>query len=69
MTHISGFARDQLLLLPEPIDDHVDVDNPVRFIDALLYLPSLLFAHVGQAASRAQARAAILAPRYLSSPL
>jgi transposase len=34
MAHISGFARDQLLLLPEAVDDYVDGDNPVRFIDA-----------------------------------
>jgi hypothetical protein len=32
MTHISGFERSQLLLLPEAIDDYVVADNPVRFI-------------------------------------
>src|ERR1700720_523597 len=36
MTHISGFERSQLLLLPEAIDDHVAADNPVRFIDAFV---------------------------------
>src|SRR5271156_2645525 len=36
MTHIAGFERDQLLLLPEAVDDHVDADNPVRFIDAFV---------------------------------
>jgi hypothetical protein len=36
MAHISGFARDQLLLLPEAVDDYVDAENPVRFIDALV---------------------------------
>ena len=36
MTHISGFERSQLLLLPESIDDYVGVDNPVRFIDAFV---------------------------------
>ena len=36
MTHISGFARDQLLLLPEAVDDYVDTDNPVRFIDPFI---------------------------------
>ena len=36
MTHISGFERSQLLLLPEAIDDYVDIDNPVRFIDAFV---------------------------------
>jgi hypothetical protein len=36
MTHISGFERSQLLLLPEAIDDYVVGDNPVRFIDAFV---------------------------------
>ena len=36
MTHIAGFERDQLLLLPEAVDDYVDSDNPVRFIDAFV---------------------------------
>ena len=36
MTHIAGFERDQLLLLPEAVDDYVDAENPVRFIDALV---------------------------------
>jgi transposase len=37
MSHISGFERSQLLLLPEAIDDYVGGDNPVRFIDAFVY--------------------------------
>src|SRR5471030_1911699 len=36
MAHISGFERDQLLLLPEAVDDYVGCDNPVRFIDAFV---------------------------------
>jgi transposase/IS5 family transposase len=36
MTHISGFERSQLLLLPEAVDDYVGSDNPVRFIDAFV---------------------------------
>jgi transposase len=36
MTHISGFERSQLLLLPEAVDDYVHADNPVRFIDAFV---------------------------------
>jgi hypothetical protein len=32
MTHISGFDRCQLSLLPEAIDDYVGSDNPVRFM-------------------------------------
>ena len=33
MTHVFGFERSQLLLLPEAVDDYVGVDNPVRFVD------------------------------------
>src|SRR5471030_2704664 len=36
MAHISGFERDQLLLLPEAVDDYVGSENPVRFIDAFV---------------------------------
>src|ERR1700744_4849534 len=36
MAHISGLARDQLLLFPEAVDDYVGSDNPVRFIDAFV---------------------------------
>jgi transposase len=36
MAHISGLERDQLLLLPEAVDDYVGSDNPVRFIDAFV---------------------------------
>ena len=36
MTHISGSARSQLLLLPDSVDDYVGPENPVRFIDAFV---------------------------------
>jgi transposase len=36
MAHIAGFGRNQLLLLPEAVDDYVEADNPVRFIDAFV---------------------------------
>jgi transposase len=36
MAHIPGFGRDQLLLLPEAVDDYVEGDNPVRFIHAFV---------------------------------
>ena len=36
MTHIAGLERDQLLLLPELVDDYVGSDNPVRFVDAFV---------------------------------
>src|ERR1700739_2493683 len=49
MTHIAGFDRSQLLLLPEAVDDYVGADNPVRFVDAFvagLDLTSMGFARV-----------------------
>jgi hypothetical protein len=36
MSHIPGFGRDQLLLLPKAVDDYVDAENPVRFIDVFV---------------------------------
>ncbi|MFL5332737.1 MAG: hypothetical protein ACJ8H8_06065 [Geminicoccaceae bacterium] len=36
MAHISGHDRSQALLFPESVDDYVDPDNPVRFIDAFV---------------------------------
>src|SRR5277367_6972358 len=36
MSHITGHARSQLLLLPEAVDDYVGSENPVRFIDAFV---------------------------------
>jgi transposase len=36
MGHIAGDDRDQMLLLPESVDDYVGADNPVRFIDAFV---------------------------------
>src|SRR3954463_15798812 len=36
MAHIPGHDRSQLLLLPEAIDDYIDADNPVRFIEAFV---------------------------------
>jgi transposase len=36
MTHISGFERSQILLLPEAVDDYVGADNPARFIDVFV---------------------------------
>ncbi len=36
MAHISGHDRSQMFLLPEAVDDYVDADNPVRFIDAFV---------------------------------
>jgi len=36
MTHIFGFERSQLWLLPEAVDDYVGANNPVRFINAFV---------------------------------
>jgi len=54
MTHISGFDRSQVLLLPEAVEDYVGSDNPVRFIDAFvdgLDLVAAGFARVTPAAT------------------
>ena len=53
MTHIAGFERDQLLLLPEAVDDYVGADNPVRFIDA--FVDGLNLAAAGFARVEAKA--------------
>ena len=34
--HIEGFSREQVVLLPDRLDDYVDEENPVRFIDAFV---------------------------------
>ena len=36
MHHIEGCDRNQAQLLPARVDDYVDHDNPVRFIDAFV---------------------------------
>ena len=36
MEYISGTPREQLILLPEAVDDYILTDNPVRFIDAFV---------------------------------
>ncbi len=36
MPHIAGRDRSQLLLLPEFLNDYVDAENPVRFIEAFV---------------------------------
>lgn len=36
MGHIAGDDRDQMLLLPEAVDDYVGAENLVRFIDAFV---------------------------------
>jgi transposase len=36
MTHIAGYNRSQILLLPESLDGYVGTANPVRLIDAFV---------------------------------
>jgi hypothetical protein len=36
MHHIAGYDRSQTLLLPESLDEYVDPENPVRFIEAFV---------------------------------
>jgi transposase len=48
-----GFGRDQLLLLPEAVDDYVETDNSVRFIDA--FVEGLDLARAGSARVEAKA--------------
>ena len=46
--HVTGHYRNQSVLFPSIIDDYVDKENPVRFIDALidsLNLEKLGFKH------------------------
>jgi transposase len=56
MTHIAGFGRDQLLLLPEAVDDYVGGDNPVRFIDAFVDGLDLTAAGFTRVAAKATGR-------------
>src|ERR1700693_3169977 len=56
MTHIAGFERDQLLLLPEAVDDYVGSDNAVRFIDACVDGLDLAAAGFGRVEAKATGR-------------
>jgi transposase/IS5 family transposase len=56
MSHIWGFERSQLLLLPEAIDDYVGADNPVRFIDAFVDELDLSTAGFDRVAPKAMGR-------------
>src|SRR5471032_3069863 len=56
MAHISGYERDQLLLLPEAVDDYVGSDNPVRFIDVFVEGLDLVEAGFGRVQPKATGR-------------
>ena len=48
MKHIQGVPRRQMLLFPKAIDDYIEEENPVQFIDAFvdnLDLEELGFKH------------------------
>jgi transposase len=56
MPHITGFGRDQLLLLPEAVDDYVEAENPVRFIDAFVEGLDLVGAGFARVEAKATGR-------------
>ena len=46
--HVTGTNRNQTVLFPDTIDQYVDKENPVRFIDAFtdsLNMEKLGFKH------------------------
>jgi transposase len=45
MGYISGMNRDQILLFPESVEEYIEENNPVRFIDA--YIDTLNLAALG----------------------
>lgn len=48
MSYVEGVSRNQRMLFPDAIDEYIDEDNPVRFIDAFvdsLDLKELGFTH------------------------
>ncbi len=36
MHHIDCIDRDQITMFPETLDDYIQEDNPIRFIDAFV---------------------------------
>ena len=56
MTHIAGIGRDQLLLLPEAVDDYVEAENSVRFIDVFVDGLDLAAAGFGRVEAKATGR-------------
>src|SRR6478609_2736856 len=49
-------GRDQLLLLPEAVDDYVEADNSVRFIDVFVDGLDLAAAGFGRVEAKATGR-------------
>jgi hypothetical protein len=44
-SYVEGLSRSQTFLLPKTIEEYVETDNPVRFIDA--YVNTLDMAKLG----------------------
>ena len=63
MTHISGHDRSQMFLLPEAVDDYVDADNLVRFIDAFVDELDLAAARFDRVAAKATRPSRLCASR------
>ena len=63
-SHIPGFERSQLFLLPEAVDDYVGADNPVRFIAAFVDGQDLVKARFARVQPKATGR-----PGYAPSDL
>jgi transposase len=48
MAYVEGVVRNQIILFPEAIDDYIEEDNPVQFVDVFvdgLDLRELGFKH------------------------
>lgn len=45
MSYVEGAARNQVILFPEAVDDYIEEDNPVKFIDA--FVDSVDFSTLG----------------------
>src|ERR1700741_4477167 len=58
MTHLSGYDRSQILLLPEVVDDYVGPDNPGRFFDAFVDGLDLAAASFGRVEPKVTGRPA-----------
>ena len=49
MNYIRGSEREEMLLLPEALEDYIAPENPVRFIDAFVAQLDLQAAGVARA--------------------
>lgn len=56
MEHKKGDSREQIILFPECIDDYIEEDNPVRFLDAFVDSLDLKKLHFKHAKTKATGR-------------